>query len=143
MVTLVRTAVAAALVAGACSSVAAAEFRPLSEVAASESSDAISYYVATRCSAAYLAAADNMRIDGGAENQSLTTQLASASDLFFKVAQLLALENEMAVDATAIEGNVREMATMYFDEMRLNYLATGNRFEGLVAGDITFCSALT
>lgn len=50
----------------------------------------------------------------------------------------------MRIDAIAValRSNVRRIAEMYFEEMKQNYFATGNRFEGTVADDISFCGDL-
>lgn len=121
---------------------AGAELKPLQEVMASENSLAISFYFAKRCAAAYRAAATMMDVDGGEEGKALAAQLWSSSATFVKISVALADQAEMAADAGTIASDVAAMAQLYDGEMRRNYYATGNRFEGVPREDMELCAQI-
>jgi hypothetical protein len=129
-------------VAGSLSSTnAAPQLRPLSEVLAAGSADvATMSYFTLRCTAVLLAAADELKADGTPDMAPMETKFRDQSRRFFVEMIDLSTAPEESRAQTAID-NVLSVSALYDNEMRANFFATGNRFEGLVAADIQLCTS--
>jgi len=95
-------------------------------------------YALQRCTAIFLAVAIQFETDGGAELKETIGRYRDGAAQFFRVAVEVSGSPDGQVSA-----NVAEIVPLYREEMRANYLATGNRMEGLVADDVTLCSEIS
>ncbi|HHY49472.1 MAG TPA: hypothetical protein GYA10_06965 [Alphaproteobacteria bacterium] len=136
-VSSMRTLVLIALSAVLATSAEGVELKPLRDVAAEELSEAALVFTMNRCAGAYMAAADTLRIDGGGQYEDTITTLQASSEIYAQLALASGTAGE-----EALRSNIRQIAEMYFEEMKQSYFATGNRFEGTVRDDISFCGDL-
>ena len=118
----------------------AIDLKPIEQVLNEEQSLATTSYALKRCSAAYLALSGLLMSD-----QSTMALSASADEMsmfFFGLAEQHAKRFEVPFEAQGTMDLIGTIVGMYGDEMMANFAATGNRMEGVIAADITFCKGI-